>query len=240
MFKLFIGRTLVPVGFDIFGRTIHDHFRDGQLNFREKSPSIAEKPGFQLRQPLVKDGPIHGRSIAFRRKSGADNLLAAETAGKTKVLSVRTGEGRRDTMCPADHQPVGIQPAKPLIVKRAHKLRPLAPGKQKTALLHIVFGPLHDAVQSGIVKGSDPLPQIGPFTVGVMEEIGITAIVRTSLTGQSDILRDLIVDRSHGLINFPYLTRKLGWQKEFFHEYFTALARFLEGLHLVGENLQCP
>ena len=210
-------RLSFTMGFTNSRRPLGDHLRNGHFHLGVEMALSGQELLFGLSEFGEKSGPIHVRSIAFRFVFLPDNLLAAETTGKTQQLSVRSGQSCRDAVHATDHQAVGIYHAHPVFVAWAHEGGSLPLGDEGSGLGNISGCALHDGIEPFVVEPPDALPQIGPFGIGVVEEITVTAIIRTSGAGQADLVGNNLVLVLHSFVNTADGLGKLGRQKDFFH-----------------------
>ena len=86
-------------------RSRNYHLGNSQFHLGGSHPSVAQQSSFQFDHPLKE-------LRAVKRCNGIicrDLLLATKAAGKIYFLAVRSGEGRRDAVQPAYHEPVRIK-----------------------------------------------------------------------------------------------------------------------------------
>jgi len=87
----------------------------------------------------------------------------------------------------ADHEPVSVKLAKPVIVQGTHDAGLKALSQESSALPGVFPGSVHKLPLFFIRTGSYSLPEISPFYIGMVLEIAGAAIVRTSPAGEADL-----------------------------------------------------
>jgi len=87
----------------------------------------------------------------------------------------------------ADHEPVFVKLAEPVIVQGTHNAGPKALSQESSALSDMLPGSVHKLQLFFIGTGSYSLPKISPFYIGMVLEIAGAAIVRTSPAGEADL-----------------------------------------------------
>lgn len=124
-------------------------------------------------------------------------LLAPEAAGKTHLFTIRPDKAVRDPMHAADHEPVFVKLAKPVIVQGTHDAGFQALSQQTSALFNVLPGSVHKLPLFLIGTGLYPLPKVSPFYIRMVLEMAGAAIVRTSPAGEADLAGCLVVGLLH-------------------------------------------
>jgi len=97
----------------------------------------------------------------------------------------------------ADHEPVFVKLAKPVIVQGTHNAGLKALSQEISALPGVLSGSVHKLPLFFIGTGSYSLPKISPFYIGMVLEIAGAAIVRTSPAGEADLAGRPVVGLIH-------------------------------------------
>jgi hypothetical protein len=110
-----------------------------------------------------------------------------------------------------------VENTEPLNVQRAHHLRTSPPLFFSPALVKPALGPLANRLLVFDRQRTKTFKEIGPLAIGVVQEIGVTAVVRTPLTGKIQHLRNPLVLPLQSFINFFQTTPVLPTQPQFAH-----------------------
>jgi len=124
-------------------------------------------------------------------------LLASETAGKAQPFTVRHDKAVRHPVHAADHEPVFVKLAEPVIVQGTHDAGSQALSQESSALSDILPGSVHELPLFFTGTGPYPLPKISPFYISMVLEVASAAIVRTSVAGEADLPGSPIVGLLH-------------------------------------------
>jgi len=108
----------------------------------------------------------------------------------------------------ADHEPVFVKPATPLIVQGTHHIGPKALGHENPAVSDVRFGSVDILALVFIATRSHALPNIRPLYIGMMAEIACAAIVSTHRAGQADLARHMVVGLLHLSIKLRQLLKQ--------------------------------
>ena len=103
-------------------------------------------------------------------------------------------------MHPADHQSMLVENAPAFFIERAHDLRSFILSQRLLAGRYIIGRPIFDDFALRWRKLYNSLPKIGPLHIGMMEKIGVTAVIRASLAGEIQLSGDKVVGRFHPAI----------------------------------------
>jgi len=96
------------------------------------------------------------------------------------------GEERPDGMKTRDWLREQLDIAETVFVQGAHQLRSLSGSQSVAAGADIFFCPFCNTFQDRLFQPVEAFPEKGPFTIGVVLEPGITAVIRTVAAGKGN------------------------------------------------------
>jgi hypothetical protein len=129
----------------------------------------------------------------FFQRPGGNNFLATKATGKPQFPPIRSGHPCRNAMGATNQQSMGIQHTQTVLVERAHDLRPDTGCQGFITFFQPNLRTAEERFLPIRIKLSKPNPEKRPLSVGVMQEVGITTIIRASSAGKCQLLSHSVV-----------------------------------------------
>jgi len=121
----------------------------------------------------------------------------------------------------AYHEPIFVKLAKAVIVQGTHNAGPKALSQEGLTLCDVFPGFIYKLPLLFIRMGFHPLPKICPFYVGMVLEITVAAIVRTSVAGEADLPGYVVVLLFHPDIKEGQLFKQMVLHSSWFSRFRT-------------------
>lgn len=129
---------------------------------------------------------------------------------------------------------MAIEKASSLFVERAHHLGPLIPAQGRGAGRGMAGSPVFQGLAPVRVKLLEPLPEIGPLHIGMVEKIAVAAVVLATLAGKIHLPGNNAVSLLHALIERGYFCRKVRGKRGRFHDFFLGACWTRAGMAIVN------